>query len=343
MLSKRFGNNGKTISHLNKLQEYTRNKIKDKIKKGIYSFENFSCCVCDNKNFEILSEKDRYGLFCPIVICRNCGLIQQNPRMIETDISRFYNIEYKKLYVGENTPSKIYFEHQYKRGEKIFNYIKKELGIGLINLKILEVGCGAGGILKYFEEKNNKVFGIDLESEYIKFGKEKYNLDLKAGSLNERIIPWQPDIVIYSHVIEHILNPVEELNKLRSLIDSSSYLYIEAPGVKSLEHSYGMDFLKSIQNAHIYYFTLKTLKNILQKTGYDFICGDETIYSIFKPSLRTVKYFQNDYDEIISYLKRMEWYRFLPTLYHVKILLVNLLKILNLYNFYKRLNYKIKQ
>jgi len=344
MLSQRFKNDGKPIFYLNELQKEIKKRIEEKIKRGIYSFEKVDCLVCKDSDLELLSEKDRYGLYHPVVICKNCGLIQQNPRMNQKSYNYFYESEYRRLYGGENMPTNEFFADQYDRGKSIYIYLKDNLSIDLTNLKILEIGTGAGGILQYFKEKDNEIFGIDLDSEYIKFGKNKYNLNLKVGTLNDVTIPWIPDIIIYSHVFEHLLNPVEELIRLKSLISENSYLYIEVPGIKNLAHSYGTDFLKSLQNAHIYYFTLTTLKNVLKKSGYEHVYGDEFVHSIFKPVTENKKFdFKNDYRETITYLKKMEWYRFIPTPYRVKVTTVKLLKSLNLYNFCKKLYHKIKR
>jgi len=117
------------------------------------------------------------------------------------------------------------------------------------------------------------------------------------------------------------------------------------PGVKNLTYSHGTDFLRSLQNAHIYYFTLTTLKNVLRKAGYNFVYGDEFIHSIFKADTRSKNfYFENDYHETITYLKKMEWYRFLPTPYKInywfKHIAVRILKKIKLYNLIKRIFYK---
>lgn len=81
MLSKRFQNDEKAHLSLNELQQGMKSQIEEKIAKGIYSFEKVPCCICGGSNFELFSEKDRYGLYHPVVICRDCGLIQTNPRM----------------------------------------------------------------------------------------------------------------------------------------------------------------------------------------------------------------------------------------------------------------------
>ena len=63
MLSKRFKNDSKPILSLNKLQQDMKKQVEDKMAQGIYSFEEVSCCVCGGGNFELLAEKDRYGLY----------------------------------------------------------------------------------------------------------------------------------------------------------------------------------------------------------------------------------------------------------------------------------------
>lgn len=225
MISKRFRYDGKPTIRLNEMQLRMKKQIDNKIEDDIYSFDEVPCCVCGGKNFEILSEKDRYGLYAPIVICKNCGLIQMNPRMTQEAYNNFYNTEQKKLYLGKNIITNEYFKRQYSKGEKIFKYLQEKLRININNLNILEIGTSAGGILKYFKDKGNKVYGCDLCSEYIGYGKKQYGLNLFVGIIEDMDIKQTPDIVIYSHVLEHLLNPIDELIKLKSIVNKKSYIY----------------------------------------------------------------------------------------------------------------------
>ena len=348
VLSKRFKYDGKPSVSLNELQIRMKKQIERKIEEGIYTFEDVPCCVCGGENFELLSEKDRYGLYVPVVICKDCGLIQTNPRMTQDAYNQFYELEYRKLYVGKDAPADKddFFKSEYKHGGGIYQYISENMKRGIANALIVEIGCGAGGILQYFKEKGNDVYGVDLGSEYIEFGRDNYDLNIETGTIDNVIKGgMSPDIVIYSHTLEHILDPVEELTKLKSICSSNTYLYIELPGVKNLTHSYEMNFLKSLQNAHTYYFTLTTLKNVLRKAGWDFVCGDDVIHTIFKPSPNKKVNYESDYEDVMTFLRRMEFYRFAPTPYNVKRLAMPItiafLKRTGLYNTAKKAYFKL--
>lgn len=353
-LSERFENDGKSSLRLNELQHRTKKQIEEKIEKGIYSFEEVPCCVCGGKDFDILSEKDRYGLYHPVVICRDCGLVQTNPRMTQESYNQFYQTDYRKLYVGKEVPTSEFFKSQYEHGGDIYKYLTENLEIEIRGLFIVEIGCAAGGILQYFREKGNDAYGVDLDPQYIEFGRANYGLNIEVGTIDKVVkLDKTPDIVIYSHVLEHILDPVTELLKLREIMGQQSFVYIELPGIKNLTRSYQADFLRLLQNAHVYYPTLASLRNILRKASYDFVCGDEVIHSVFRRSslatTRVPSYYDSDYQTTIAFLQHLERTRLFPTPYKIKAhckghftkMLIQALKALGLYNlarsFYARI------
>jgi len=349
MLSKRFKNDGKPVLSLNQLQQDVKKQVQEKIANGIYSFEKVSCCVCGGSNFELLSEKDRYGLYFPVVICRDCGLVQANPRWTQEAYNQFYEIEYRRLYMGEDVPSQEFFKSQYRRGERIYDYLAGNLKSDLVNLFIVEVGCAAGGILQYFKEKGNEVYGVDLDAQYVDFGRTNYDLHIEVGTIDKVVrLDKSPDIVIYSHVLEHILDPVVELTKLGKVMSQDSFVYIELPGIRNLDRSYHSDFLRLLQNAHVYYPTLASLKNVLNKAGYEFVCGDEVIHSIFRKSSlpESAEYhYDSDYQSTMAFLSKLESTRLFPTPYKLAAYFMRMaskvLKAVGLYNFARSLYYRM--
>jgi 2-polyprenyl-3-methyl-5-hydroxy-6-metoxy-1,4-benzoquinol methylase len=308
MLSSRYRNDGKETLRLNDVQLKARAVVNNKIASGQYHFESVPCVICHGSDFEVLSEKDRYGFDCKAVICKSCGLVQTNPRLTQESYNDFYNTEYRPLYGGTETATEKFFQEQYEHGKRIYDYLKPYLPKeGLI----LEIGCGAGGILQYFKDRGYRVKGVDLAEEYVVYGRDQHGLDLQAVTLEGLNPSLKPDVIIYSHVLEHILKPDEELKRLRDFLSESAILYIEIPGVKNLSKHYMMDFLRYLQNAHTYYFSLTSLRNLAEKQGYVFIKGDEEVRSIFKKSAgnAAAATLKNDYRPTLSFLKRFEFLR----------------------------------
>ena len=336
MLSNRYISDGKSLIELNDTQTSAKEQYLKKVQSGEYFFVPVPCCVCSGSDFEPLSNKDRYGIESRIVICRNCGLIQQNPRISWESYTDFYNQEYRLLYGGE-PPGERLFQLEYSKGEKIFGWLSKNAGLSrpLSELSILEVGCAVGGILQYFKDQGCQVRGFDLDEESIKFGKEKHELDLTVGTI--RSVNYRPDVVIYADTFEHLLYPEEDLAHVREILSTCGILYIGTPGVRRLLEE-NRDFLRLLQNAHTYYFSLCTLTNLVETSRFKLVAGDESIISAFRHSIHQ-KSVVSDYDPTMRYLAKWEHLRELFTLLPsgrpqdvVMELLIRLLKFTRLYN-----------
>lgn len=304
-ISKRFKLDYKPTRKLNDVQ---KNGIKEFLKKDYSYIEKKECPICQKEDFEVLSEKDRYGLPLRVVICKYCGLVFANPYFDNKSLKEFYNHDSPKIYrsydISDPEESlKNYYNKQYYRGEAIFEFIKKH-AISVNNLTIIEIGAGAGGILSFLKDQGNKVLGVDYAKQYIEYGKDK-GVDLNFGSIDKIIeSDIKADIVIYSDVIEHIPSINSELQKVKKIMKSNGLLYLKVPSIKNLKN-YHNDFLMQLQNAHIYYFSLASLTNILNINGFELIYGDETTKALFKKG-ETSSNFISDYENVKKYLIKME-------------------------------------
>ena len=311
MLNPRYTNDGKNIVKFNNVQQQAKEDILRKIKEGIYTYENVYCPICDveKQSFQILAQKDRYGLDCTTVICDKCGLLITNPRLSQFSYNQFYEKEYRQLYVGNEKASYDFFNDQYKHGLSIIKYICKNSSLNLKDKYVLEVGCGAGGILAAFKDHGANVLGLDLGEEYLKYGIENYGLTLEKGSIHDYQFTKVPDIIIYSHVLEHVLDLSRELERIKQISHASTLVYIEVPGIKNIHNAYFGNFLLYLQNAHTYHFSLNTLSVLFSKNGFTKITGNENIQSLFcfqSQSENHNEKFINEYKSIIKYLKFYE-------------------------------------
>jgi len=305
MLSSRYKNDGKNTVLLNYKQKKFRREFEEKITKKQYTFEAVNCIICNSSNFELLSEKDRYGLSMSVVICKKCGMVQTTPRMTKNTLEEFYDNEYRKIYEYEENGTEHSFQAEYNKGKVINNFINDVISEKITKKFVVEIGTGAGGILQFFKDKGNEVYGVDLDSKCIGFGKTK-GLNLDVGTIEKLSnIQKKPDLIIYSHVLEHLSNPIEELQKLKKFLHTESIVYIEVPSIEHLNLSYHQNFLEYLQNAHLYHFTLNTLRNCANKSGFELIRGNKITQSLFKIGKSDESYF-NEYNTTIKFLQDLE-------------------------------------
>ena len=320
MLFKRLKYSRKSIVPLTEVQRKARKEVMVKVDSGYYKFETLDCIICNSENSKSVSNRDRYGLKYEVQICKNCGLVYTSPRMTQLAYNEFYDLEYRRLYLGAEKPFADYFNKQYKRGENIFSYLMKLDLLSGNDIKILEVGCSSGGILAFFNNKGFKTIGVDLDSNYLNYGRKEYGLNLIHGTIQDIPKDFHPDIIIYSHVLEHVLDLEKELKTIREMVTSSTKIYIEVPGIKNVHIAYNSDILYYFQNAHTYHFTLSSLKNLMNKYDFKFLTGDEFIRSVFLPASKQEGTIKSDYIEVIGYLKKTERHRMLK-LFKINILI----------------------
>ena len=137
--------------NLNETQKKYLKVFTDKCNAGYYEQEAYACECGNGENFEVLSEKDRYGLPVRTVICPCCGLVMTNPRMTGKSYDKFYESEYPIIYRAIKSPDDEYLEKRIEYGRKLVDFIEKK--VHLHGKEVLEVGCAGGGIVKAFEEK----------------------------------------------------------------------------------------------------------------------------------------------------------------------------------------------
>jgi|CXWL01.1.fsa_nt_gi SAM-dependent methyltransferase len=348
LISPRFSRETPRLLNLSAQAEFELSSVIEKISGGAYVFEDRECQICNGNRFDILAEHDRYGIPIQTTICCECGLMQTNPDMREIDYKDFYTQHYRKLYIAElvGQPEE-FFREEYWRGQRIVDYVLRYVKIPK-NALILEIGCGAGGILYAFKQRGYRVVGTDLGVDNMSHGRSM-GLDLRNGDLFDLELHENPALIIYSHVLEHICNPGKTLQKVRELLGASGHLYIEVPGVKDVHRNlFQGDFLRTFHLAHIYNFSLRTLTNLLKKNGFERLAGDETIRSIFRPG-KTQVTFETDYHDACNYIIHTEnWRGFYGwafrrknavrnLFYRIRSVLINMLKRTGLYSLTKRL------
>jgi len=146
------------------------------------------------------------------------------------------------------------------------------------NLNILDIGCGTGILGKYFKENQNcKVYGVEInESAY---QAAKINLDNVLKGNVESIDLKYPDnffdVVIMGDVVEHLISPVDTINKIMPFLKIGGTIYITVPNVRHWSVIKNLLFFDLweydtwgiLDFTHLRFFTKKSITNLFQRNN----------------------------------------------------------------------------
>ena len=191
--------------------------------------------------------------------CPDCNFIHQNPSY-ETS---YYNNLYSDLIydpTGDN-----YYPGMVSRYKSILSVIRKILKTEKI-CRILDFGCYNGTFIKWIRQNKliNKSIILDGYDIYLKNIENDSSFFNSYDELIKNANSKKYDVIIFNHVIEHILNPRELLKGLiDDLLINDGFVVIEVPDI-SLINNY--DF-SPFHIQHTSYFTPETIFKLLNQVG----------------------------------------------------------------------------
>jgi len=171
-----------------------------------------------------------------------------------------HTVQYKKSYTEEEL---LFFENSSK---KIYEIVK-----GVINKKILDIGCGEGFNSKFFLDKNFDVKCVDLDDNGI-LNNNPILIDffIKSDIIEylEKLVDTNEKfgIIIVNEVLEYLKDPKLFLELINKIMDKDSILVITVPNdfndlTNQLIENKLLNDIYCISE-HINYFTKDTLFNL---------------------------------------------------------------------------------
>ena len=288
------------IPSVNKEKKEIYNEI-NKVKNS-KDFVGTFCIICKSNKFNIINEIDRYGFFYPTGICKNCGMVQQSIYYTNSFLEKFYS-KYYNLFYGHFKNPEERFNSQYLGAKKSYQFVKNY--IDHKKTKILEIGCGAGGILKYYQDKGFYVKGLDYDNSQLNYGISK-SLNLINNNYYNSTEKF--DLIILSHVLEHMSEPEKEIDKIKQYLSKDGIVYIEVPSIHSIKNlNYNYNIRNFFHIAHFLHFSKMTFINFMKINNLKIIKINDDIQSIVTISSKKEEIFFNSiYQDNLSELKNIE-------------------------------------
>ena len=147
----------------------------------------------------------------------------------------------------------------------------------------LDLGCGAGDNARILTDRGWQVHGITFNLVESKSASrhcdEMFLADLDGG-LPESVkrAGRKYTVVILSHVLEHLINPVRLLLEIREVLVSGGFLLIALPNVVAYPNRLrimggGFDYEPTgiMDETHVHFYTFKSGAKLLRQSNYEIV------------------------------------------------------------------------
>lgn len=187
--------------------------------------------------------------------CQQCGLVQHNLKPVD-----YYKDVIRAIAYSEEMGS--------FREKQLAEWIQK---FNLKDKKILEIGSGQGEYLELLlRAGGKKVYGIEHSKEGVEIAKKK-GLNIQQGYLSkdyENSWAERFDAFATFNFMEHWPDISSSLHSLQNSLNESAVGLVEVPNFDFMLKN-GM--YSEFTTDHIFYFTEKTLRTVLETHGFDVI------------------------------------------------------------------------
>jgi len=206
------------------------------------------------------------------------GFLQIKPTPTPEEISRFYADEFYAAYPKFNDSA---LEVQVRdkdwwdaRRAEICASVQEILGESLTGKSILDIGCGWGEALLFFQTQGMECYGFDPAPEAVAYAQKKGLNVVEAGMDRMDVFDRTFDVVTMLNVLEHLADPVAVLREIYDrLLGTGGLVIIDVPNEFNAFQIAGRDThgLKDWWVAppgHLNYFSKDTLCSLLTGLGY---------------------------------------------------------------------------
>lgn len=269
------------------------------------------------------------------------GYYEVIPKPSEKELQSYYHDKYyqdNKIYDNKYTEKEIkYFKNRNQQKQYV---LKNYSGFNYNAGTLLDIGCGEGWTLSYFNNLGFTVTGLD----YSTHGILTHNSDLAdkviCGDIYQNIKTLidsnkKYDVIWLDNLLEHVIDPLSLLTDCKKLATSNTTLVIEVPNDFSaaqkllLEDGHIDKEFWVVLPDHLNYFSKESLDNISLKAGWqnyfsmadfpiDFcLFNEDSNYVIDKSKGKKCHYSRVEIDNLmhsISVENTVEYYKILALL-----------------------------
>jgi len=206
-----------------------------------------------------------------VVWCLSCGLAYADTPASQATYDRYY-ADFSKYEDNLTSTGGAHSPADLLRLAETASTIAT--GVPSRSARVLDIGCANGGLLAALKALGySDLVGVDPSASCCERTRAVCDGKVMVGAL--RSLPpglGAFDVVILSHVLEHVLDLNASVRKLSALLTHSGVVYLEVPDAKRYVDCLVAPF-QDFNTEHINHFGFFSLRNLLATAGLSFVSG----------------------------------------------------------------------
>jgi 2-polyprenyl-3-methyl-5-hydroxy-6-metoxy-1,4-benzoquinol methylase len=197
-----------------------------------------------------------------IVICNECGMKYENPRLSDKDILKGYMSSED----GDH-------DSQYEMRVRSFKFalVRNKRNLKAPSKKILDIGTAGGAFLEAAEQLGYEAYGLEPSLDLVARGNSR-GLKIFSGTIEQnQLTNEQFGVISLWDVIEHLPNPASSLELARKHLQSGGLLIINFPNIGTLQAKIAGRKFWWIISVHLHHFSQSTLNQLCKSAGFEHI------------------------------------------------------------------------
>lgn len=222
-----------------------------------------TCDLCGSVDHRPVADVGRGGEPLLNVVCERCGLVFVKAIAEDSPPELYASGQFTKLARSGVTPDQ--GKHRASEIIALRRYQRLAERVSLKEgMSALEVGCGTGAFLHLLRGRGLDVVGVEPDLAYAEAGRDRYQVEIRSGKLEDVDFGGKFDLIASFHVLEHADSPTAFLRVLREHMADEGTVYLEVPVV---DRPYGGDLETFFWRPHITSFSIATLRAAMASVG----------------------------------------------------------------------------
>lgn len=204
-----------------------------------------------------------YGHHPQIVACNHCGHVYANPRWSETELVAAYTAVEDEIYVTERTGRELTFR-------KHLAAMERQVGVAN-GRSLLDVGAYIGVFVEVAQAAGWRACGVEPSTWAARQAQQR-GLNVIEGTQDAPALQGcQFDVVTMWDVIEHVAEPLTEVQKASHLLKSGGWLVVHTMDIDSLAARLLGSRWPWLMDMHLHYFSQQSMAYMLAQAGFNVV------------------------------------------------------------------------